>query len=873
MSTRTLPIRVEPLPGEAIDSWLEALAARHHASWQDMLDALGLTQPRSTVTGWIARPTEREVTALAAATACDPADIAAAALDRYHGTALRIDPLIGKLSGFPWSPVSSSRFCPQCLAETGGRWQLRWRLAWSFACLRHQRLLADTCPVCRHRQRRLPLPGIAVPALGRCASPLPGSVGIAPARCGADLTRAETCRFDTDHPALHAQRRIDDIIDTGTAAFGVYATAPMPVQAALTDIKIIAERVLAYTTTASLAEVIPPDLLAAHSQVTDRADTHRPGRALPAAPTAAVAVTAGLAALGAPDAHRGGDALRWLITETRDYRGKANSTTKTNASTLRRTDASPVLDAIQLAALAPSMSPGDQLRYRIADIFPRRPGSRPDRIGALARSLPTMLWPAWSLRLALPRPQQRQLRPALSVALLIVGTTLPTIDAAEMLGGFTDNYRVTRALTLLADCGHWDDARHALTLMSDYLTEHGAPIDYQRRRGLDYTDLLPDDLWRRICRETGTAKLNLGTAKYVRCWLFERISGLPADTSLAAAHDSNHFHTRTADFVRHLTPEIATALNNHTLEFLAAHGISDEPPRWQPPTHLLHDLSLPGPDPADIGITHLHHLIRDEERTPGQTAEKLGTTLDTIRHLLDVHPAPLAPGAAANRSAYLTAKAAFPPDTLADLYLHQRLSTAAIADRIGVDATVINRLARDYHIPIRLAGRQRTTTVDKDWLHEQYIIQGRTLTELAEEAGITWSTMASWTHHYNIPLRRLGSYINRRTACTAAEIAAAPALLQPALAAIDGLARLNDFAAASHHPTLAAASEHLGIRAEALRNRIRELEHDLGGVLLNRAHAGRPMTLTPLAHTVLDAHQNMTPTPNTPNRNEEMPSN
>lgn len=849
MSARTLPIRVPPLPGEAIDSWIEALATRHHASWQDLLDALGLTQPRSTVTGWIARPTPHEMATMTAATGCDPAAITASTLDRYHGTALRIDPVTRKLSAFPWSPVSSSRFCPQCLAETGGRWQLHWRLAWSFACLRHHRLLADTCPVCRHRQRRLPLPGLAVPAPGHCASPRPGSVGIAPVRCGADLTHAQTLPLDDGHPALSGQRRINDIIDTGTAAFGIYASAPMPGEAALTDLKIVADRVLTYSTAAALAEVIPPDMLAAHTQATDRADTHRPGKALPAAPTAALAITTALAVLGAPDAHRGGHTLRWLITETRDHWNK------TNTAALRQTDASPVLDAIQLAALAPSMHPGDQLRRRITDSLPRRPTSQPDRIDALARSLPTMLWPAWSLRLALPRPQQRQLRPALSVALMLTGTTLPIADAAAMLGAHTDSQRVNRALNLLANCGHWDDIRRALTRMSDHLAQAGTPIDYQRRRSLDYTDLLPDDLWRQICRENGAVALNLGTAKRVRCWLFERISGLPSGASPAAVDDSNHFRTRTADFVRHLTPQLAADLDNHTLEFLADHGIHDEPATWQPPSHPLHDLSLPGTDPADTEIDRLHHLIRHDGHTPGEAADSLDTTLDVVRHLLEIHPPPSAAAPDARTTAYLAVKAALPADTLADLYLRQRLSTATIAEQFGTFDKVIIHLARDYRIPLRTPGRQLTTSVDRDWLHEQYITLVRSLKQLAPEAGMSAHTLARWADRYNIPLRRRPRrprFRNRPNHPSPADLTASPALLQQALTNSDHH-RLNAFVIASSHDTLLSAAKTIGCHPATIRRRIYALEQDLGGPLLIRARSNVAMTLTPLGQAVADA--------------------
>ncbi|MEU0504472.1 hypothetical protein [Nocardia sp. NPDC005998] len=57
-----------------------------------------------------------------------------------------------------------------------------------------------------------------------------------------------------------------------------------------------------------------------------------------------------------------------------------------------------------------------------------------------------------------------------------------------------------------------------------------------------------------------------------RCFLFERLSGLPAD-SHPEAIDHYHFRSRTADFVRHLTPELANALDNYAYEFLAAHNI------------------------------------------------------------------------------------------------------------------------------------------------------------------------------------------------------------------------------------------------------------------------------------------------------------
>jgi hypothetical protein len=39
---RTLPLQLDPIPGEALDSWLAALAHRSHTAWADMLTAAGL---------------------------------------------------------------------------------------------------------------------------------------------------------------------------------------------------------------------------------------------------------------------------------------------------------------------------------------------------------------------------------------------------------------------------------------------------------------------------------------------------------------------------------------------------------------------------------------------------------------------------------------------------------------------------------------------------------------------------------------------------------------------------------------------------------------------------------------------------------------
>ena len=58
-AVRTLPIRVPPLPGEAIDSWLEAIANRSQTAWDDLLMAVALHLPNNSSNRWVIQLTDR----------------------------------------------------------------------------------------------------------------------------------------------------------------------------------------------------------------------------------------------------------------------------------------------------------------------------------------------------------------------------------------------------------------------------------------------------------------------------------------------------------------------------------------------------------------------------------------------------------------------------------------------------------------------------------------------------------------------------------------------------------------------------------------------------------------------------------------------
>lgn len=179
---RTFPIRLAPLPGEALDSWLEALAHRLDARLGDVLGDLGLAAPvnngireLAVPTDWTIALREEEAARIAQATGADPQQLHHMTLMRFDGRALRIDQGKREVSRhFLWERPRGSRFCPECLADSGGRWPLTWHLGWSFACLTHHRLLADRSPDCGRVQRERPFSRNSLPIPGQCGIRPPG---------------------------------------------------------------------------------------------------------------------------------------------------------------------------------------------------------------------------------------------------------------------------------------------------------------------------------------------------------------------------------------------------------------------------------------------------------------------------------------------------------------------------------------------------------------------------------------------------------------------------------------------------------------------------------------------------------------------------
>ncbi|MFD7131045.1 TniQ family protein [Streptomyces sp. NPDC059894] len=871
-SARTLPIRLPPLPGEALDSWLEATARRMDTTLGDVLLYFGFpvrqragNQFRGIPADWTIFLDERLTAAVAHATGTAPEAVTALTLAHYDGRALQMS-AGGRavLRHVLWGRGRGSRFCPDCLHSSGGRWQLFWRLGFSFACTRHRRLLADGCPHCGQVPRQRPRSGRSVPQPELCGNPPIRPGGPITAGCGTDLTRASTLLLPPGHPVLMAQDRVMEIIDGPTAAFGPYRAVPQSAPAVLADIRALGIRVLSDLPAAALREQMPADIAEAHLAIdpvvprTEQA-ADRPGfMSPPRAVDAAVAVTMALGILEQPGVHPAGEALRGLLEAVREEDTQISATSIDDWGR----GISPVLQSVHLAALALSLRPSEHLRYRITTETPRRPTRTTRDIEQRARKIPTMFWPSWTVRLTPPEGiHARVLAPVLAALLLIPDSRTSLDQAAGLVGDVTDGIEISRLLQALDDLPQWPDIVTALDRLADHLDTDDTPIDYGRRRLLDYTGLLPHDRWLEICRGTGTPPGTGRRERVARSQLFRRLSGLPAESvpDDLGGLDSAEFRAMSLRFTALQTPELANALQQEALGFLASHHIHDEPVIWQPPTALLAGLYLPGPNPAHIDLSRLHQLVRERQHPVQHASQVLGTTVEAIRHVLDEHPAPAPPptkntSRATGRIRH-QARQIIPAERFTQLYFNERRSLQQIAALTGFSRKVLTELAREYGVPLRDGPQDYRSrgTVEREWLVEQYVVRRRTLPDLAGEMGMSTANMARWAHAHNIPLRPRGGGSHNAALRTADQATAAPIVLREALTSPHAWQRLERFVAALRYPTIGEAAKALGTTQSALTTQITHLERDLGQHLLERAERGRAMKATSFGKRVVAA--------------------
>lgn len=559
MLTR-LPVRVKPVEGEAIDSWLEQTARRMDLPLASLARMLQLADGKRS--SWHIWLSPSQLRAMGTATGTSAETIASMTLSDYDGRALRLDPVTRELDPrFPYGALRWSRYCPHCLSDSQDRWQIRWRLGWSFACLKHNVLLLDACPTCHARPRRrqtfrgLPEPGLC--------------------NCGYRLKDAPTTMMESDDPILDGQRMVAHVIARNAAGPALLRGAST--RDTLEAVRSISNRVLNYASTHGMAAVAGVELPVPLSTGGGVQEPSRARGALNADPPvraieAAVGITAALSILGAPTVAEAGVRASWLI------RGQNADTGPAELRSCLQDDL--VATAIVIKASTERLGPELQLRYRSGAAMPCGPDLQLNDVTRIARALPRMMWTTWSNQLLFELPRTAEMRSVLSIATLLVGSSVRAVEAGDILGEAASANALNQRLWLLCGSRQWPSICERLIRLSDYLIRYGAPIDYGRRRALNYSSLLGGvGDWETVCREAG---LNLGhsaVATWARKSLVEKISGGPATLARLGGSTSS-VHLSAVD------PAVLSALDgsleDYAKRFLLRLGI-DEPVEWSPP--------------------------------------------------------------------------------------------------------------------------------------------------------------------------------------------------------------------------------------------------------------------------------------------------
>jgi hypothetical protein len=632
---RTLPFRVTPVLGEDLESWLEALANRFDISWGELLRAVGLPCPnlRSRFHPCAYGLTEMQLDSVSRA-----AGVAVPALREMTWASF--------FSALPQRTASElrsfvmprSRFCPRCLRDNGGRWLLWWRLRLAFACPLHQCLLVDVCPRCARPQRIARSPADFVPLPGRCSRRAwDADRGRDQKPCAAVLADSPVVDLPSGDSALVAQREALALVCAGSVSTGIYEDAPARLVEFAADISGLGGSLLRYGSPTALPGQVSFQIWRCYENlcrtIANDARTASPPWALGRNTTGAVATAAGVCLALPILTHSTATAAAQTIHELISTDGPSQPI----PSLARYVDGAPTSTALRaLLHRSPTRLRGPvALLRRHKSVEGRRAPAIPPRRW---RAVPALAWPQWALPLSTCGVGFARLRAALSVSLLVVGSDLDLAQACAELGSVSSPPDVTRVLQVLRAHPDGRDSLAVVTDLADQLEERCCPIDYQRRRRLSFLDLLPESQWQQVCRATATPVGRSVKMVLHRCWLYERLTGSPAQEG-PFAFDSPKFRSALAELPRTLTPDLVGALDGAGRMFLDSHGLGHEPLRWQPEPGS-HSSAVHGMCWEKVDIGTLHRLIGEQGVTLTVAARTCHTSIGVIRELLNEWPAP-----------------------------------------------------------------------------------------------------------------------------------------------------------------------------------------------------------------------------------------
>jgi hypothetical protein len=605
-SLRELPIRIPITEGESLQSWIEASAARYKMTVRELLPALGLPAPRTAY--GLVLDLDPQVLRNAEWQAGLPAGrLDEAMLDRFASLGLACYPTqeIGRPWESLWARAAGASFCPRCLTENGGRWALSWYLKWTFACTRHNVLMAMRCDACGRipRTRRENRLDHIIDARRCCQYSLEalttGSPHRSLPRCGASLAGQVTEELGADHPIIACQKWIDGIL---------FASQDVTVA----GLRVPPKAALAAVSTLMRAAVVIPD-----SDLATRRVNHvatglvSEGIALPMIEpsgsangmygavsdcTALFGAVAALACdvLATPSLAVAAEAMLWMVPHggrrIKQSRGHWPLHLESGSTGI------PVVDAIMLRHREPAMSPAFRLSYRTRNATPRRPADSADAAGigewpfppgctasVPARLVPQVAWKPLAEAFDWQTSDTGVVAATLSMAIVRCGTYAEWDHIAAWLclpprlGDTATNILYRMNLE-----GHLDKALTGIDALVEELIQHPPPIDYARRRWVfrNLDPVTPARL-RRALHVSGMA-LSDRRRRFATMLLWETMTG--GDVRFANGRQKPIGHTDRQEYAS-FRNKCGSALADYIAlegERLLLYNNINEPVTWQP---------------------------------------------------------------------------------------------------------------------------------------------------------------------------------------------------------------------------------------------------------------------------------------------------
>ncbi|WP_447587375.1 TniQ family protein [Microbacterium lacticum] len=683
---RVLPFRVRPLPDEPFDSWVEALAAANRATIAEVGCALGLIEQRHgtavSATSWMANAWATELTDAQAGRVEQATGIPAAQFQemtrmRFARHAIRRT-RNGRISVRCAAGGTAGSYCPECLADSGGRWRMSWQFPFAFACARHRRILVDACPACGQHPRHVGHPLSVIPVPGQCHNRVPGA-GIGPiaSRCRADLT-VDFERVPASVAVMLAQRTMMRVVSTGEGGFGIYAGAPQPAVRVLEDVRLLSRAARVALNDGQVDGTVLGVELLEHLR-TEGVDTSWSSSSTSPASAAGTAVA--IAALSDADCTL--ELLQGRLAASTSY-----------------TLCTPQVQSLIAASFGRTRRPTEFLQSAgVVDVDARE----------RARKVPAQLWEQWTDLLAPGRMDREIVASALAAAVVFAGTRLTHSAALALLDSDAPVRQVTNVMREFGRGQHEHLALGVILRLVAYLDAHEPPIDYARRRSIDCTALLPETQWRELCSRHNVHPGAGRRHRHARAHLFRLITGNPLRAMPGSWDVADVTYASGTTFVSRIPEELRVDLARVGEEFLAAHDI-DEPLTWTPPFTQL-DTGTPAdvtdevpwpparPTRNRIAASIGADGIADQYKAGFSTyelAELTGVSRQTVSRLLADRPTTTRRGRPRMH--------AIDERWLRHQYIEQRLTIGQIAALVGCGTPTISRRLRDAGVPIRPAG-------------------------------------------------------------------------------------------------------------------------------------------------------------------------